>query len=371
MFLQVGAMRRNTWVLVLLAVVAAVAGSRLTAGVAAAQEFPPQPVIYSGAVTVSSGEDPDGFFVTARVLDYEASPVEVVSGAYSALIVSLPDNTYANLTLTFHLDGQQALETDTSLAPGLPLPKSNFNLTFAKLPDPTPTPTPVVVTPAVYSGAIVVAGSQPPAQAQLTARIGSYETTSISTNGPVFTNLVIAPPDDSAIGQPIQFFLNGFPSAPPAPPAIFQPGEFKTVNLIFVSFPEPTPTPPPPTRHATATATADADADAASHRNADTANGDANTAHADADTPDRDARPTHADGDEGSVTGRGGCGCDSHCCPAAIADAYPRTLGWRVQRAIGERIGPDRPRQHAAPGGAYSADRRLSEAAPVAKAQKA
>ena len=247
MFLQVGAMRRNTWVLVLLAVVAAVAGSRLTAGVAAAQEFPPQPVIYSGAVTVSSGEDPDGFFVTARVLDYEASPVEVVSGAYSALIVSLPDNTYANLTLTFHLDGQQALETDTSLAPGLPLPKSNFNLTFAKLPDPTPTPTPVVVTPAVYSGAIVVAGSQPPAQAQLTARIGSYETTSISTNGPVFTNLVIAPPDDSAIGQPIQFFLNGFPSAPPAPPAIFQPGEFKTVNLIFVSFPEPTPTPPPPT----------------------------------------------------------------------------------------------------------------------------
>ena len=247
MFLQVGAMRRNTWVLVLLAFAAAVAGTRLTAGVAAAQEFPPQPVIYSGAITVSSGENPDGFFITARVLDYEAEPVEVVSGAYSALIVSLPDNTYANLTLTFHLDGQQALETDTSLAPGLPLPKSNFNLTFAKLPDPTPTPTPVIVAPAVYSGAIVVAGSQPPAQAQLTARIGSYETTSISTNGPVFTNLVIAPPDESAIGQPIAFFLNGFPSAPPAPPAIFEPGVFKTVNLIFVNFPEPTPTPLPPT----------------------------------------------------------------------------------------------------------------------------
>ena len=245
--MQVEAMRRNTWVLILLAVVAAVAGSRLTAGVAAAQQFPPQPVIYSGAITVSSGEDPNGFFLTARVLDYETEPVEVVEGEYAGLLVQLPDSTYADEEVTFHLDGQQALEADVSVSPGLPIIKSKYNLTFAKLPDPTPTPTPVVVAPAVYSGAIVVAGQEPPAQAQLTARIGGYQTTPITTNGSVFTNLVIAPPDDSAIGQPIQFFLNGFPSAPAAPPPIFQPGVFKTVNLIFVDFPTPTPTPLPPT----------------------------------------------------------------------------------------------------------------------------
>ncbi len=248
-------MRRNTWVLIILAVAASVAGSHLTAGVAAAQQLPPHPVIYSGAVTVSFGEDPDGFFVTARVLDYESEPREVVDGEYAGLIVQLPDDTYVGNEVTFHLDGQQALETDTSVAPGLPVIESDFNLTFAKLPDPTPTPTPVVVAPAVYSGTIVVAGSQPPEQAQLTARIGSYETTSITTTGAVFTNLVVAPPDKTAIGQPIAFFLNGFPSEPPAPPVIFQPGEFKTIGLIFAGFPTPTPTPPPATATPSPTAT--------------------------------------------------------------------------------------------------------------------
>ena len=353
-----------------LAAAAGVAGAGvLVSATAQAQDaLPPQPVIYSGAVTVTSGEDPTGRLITARILDYESEPVEVANGAYIALVVQSPDHSYANKTLTFHLDGQQALETDTSVAPGLPVVKSDYNLTFAKLPDPTPTPTPVIVAPAVYSGAIVVAGSQPPAQAQLTARVGGYQTTPITTTGPVFTNLVIAPPDESAIGQPIQFFLNGFPSAPPVPAPVFQPGEFKTINLIFVDFPTPTPTPPPPTATPRPTATP------ASHRNADafTANSDANTADGDACSADRDtdARPTHADGDERSAAGRGGCGCP-HCSPTAIANADPRTLRWRMQRAIGERVGPDRPRQHSAPGGASSADRRLPETAPVAKNQKA
>ncbi|MCH8991990.1 MAG: hypothetical protein IIA44_09620 [Acidobacteria bacterium] len=210
---------KSSLLMVLATIVAVAAASTMSLGKAEAQGFPPSPVIYSGAVTITSGEDPSGLFITARVLDYESEPVEVLNGAYTALIVLLPDSTYAGQTVTFHLDGVQAQQTDTSLAPGIPLPKSTFDLTFAKLPDPTPTPTPVIVAPAVYSGVIVVAGSQPPERAQLTARIGSYETTAITTTGPVFTNLVIAPPDESAIGQPILFFLNGFPSAPPAPAA--------------------------------------------------------------------------------------------------------------------------------------------------------
>jgi hypothetical protein len=244
-------MKRKTLWLTLLAVVAALSGSQLLAGRVAAQDFPPQPVIYSGTVTVTSGEDPNGHLITARILDYESEPIEVVDGEYKALIVQAPDTTYVDKDVTFHLDGVQASQTDTSISAGLPEIRSGYDLTFPNLPEPTPTPTPVIVAPAVYSGAIVIGGQAPPEQAQLFVRIGGYESPPTTTNGPVFTNLVVAPPDESAIGQSVEFFLNGFPSSPSAPALVFQPGEFKTVNLIFVTFPEPTPTPIPPTPTAT------------------------------------------------------------------------------------------------------------------------
>ena len=239
-------MTRKTLWLTLLAVVAALSGGQLLAGQAAAQDFPIMPVIYSGTVTVTSGEDPNGHLITARILDYESEPIEVVDGEYEALIVQAPSTAYVDQVMTFHLDGVQASETDTSISPGLPVVKSDFDLTFPSLPEPTPTATPVVISPAVYSGLIAIAGQQPPEQAQLFVRIGGYESPPLTTNGAVFTSLVVAP-GESAVGQPVEFFLDGFPSAPLVPALVFQPGDIKTVTLIFLAFPEPTPTPIPAT----------------------------------------------------------------------------------------------------------------------------
>lgn len=258
-------MKLKRWLLGTLAVAAAIAGAGpLLTGQAQAQEFPLQPVVYLGTVTVSSGQDPNGLLITARVLDYESEPAEVADGKY-VLSVLIPDKTYAGETVTFHLEGVPAEETDTSVAPGgLPVIKTQ-DLTFPSLPEATPTPTPTPgptpgptatptptrtpapTGPAVYKGDLIVVGGTVPPEAELVARVGTYESAPAVIQDQGYINLVVSPTDQSLIGQTVQFFLNEVPSAPPSPPVTFQFGEFRTVNLIFVGLPTPTPTPVPPT----------------------------------------------------------------------------------------------------------------------------
>ncbi len=212
-----------------------------------AQSLPPAPVIYNGNVTVAGAPAPDGLIITARIEDYESPPVETSGGRFLALNVAPPDSSYGNKTVTFHLGGYvQASETDTSISPSLPVLKNNFILTFADLPPtptPTPTATPVIFQPTAYEGAIVIAGGDTPASAVLVARIGSYQSSPARVEGNTYRNLVITPIGISAIGQTVEFYLNGIKSSTTD---VFQEGQFKpNFALIFVGLPTPTPTPTP------------------------------------------------------------------------------------------------------------------------------
>ena len=217
-----------------------------------AQGIPPGPVIYIGNVIVSGAPAPDGLQITARILDYETAPVTTSEGGYIGLTVAPPDESYVGKTITFHMDGVQAAETDTSIQPSLPIVKRGFTLTFATLPPtPTPTPTATPFPPTVYSGTIVVAGGEVPADAILIARVGSYVSPPAKVEGNNYRNLVVTPIDPTAIeGLAVEFFLNGVRSSTTD---TFAPGVFKTgFGLVFSGLPTPTPTPlPTPTPTAT------------------------------------------------------------------------------------------------------------------------
>ena len=79
---------------------------------------------------------------------------------------------------------------------------------------------------------------------ELIARIGDYESppAAILETGE-YVNLVILTEDESLIGLPVEFFLNGEASTPPAI-GVFEPGARQVLDLIFGSVP-PTATPVP------------------------------------------------------------------------------------------------------------------------------
>ena len=205
---------------------------------------------------------PDGFLIVGRVGTYESEPIAVKDGSYVALVVGPPDSSFNGLNVTFHLDGVQAQETDPYIALALPSIKSNFNLTFPKLPEPTPTPTPVTPTPtptplaanpAVYSGPVVVAGATVPEGAVLVARIGPYQSLPAAIEGDEYKNLVVNPGDINLVGQTIEFFLNGVKSTNTD---LYRSGSFVSgFVLVFEGVPTPTPIPPTPTPIPTATPT--------------------------------------------------------------------------------------------------------------------
>ena len=228
----------------ILAVVAAALGVMLLAQQADAQGAPPPiPAVYSGIVTSSVGSVPNGLTVTARMGDdYESRPVVIEDGRYRVLRVAPPDNSFRGDTITFHLDGVQADQTDR-FTPGTI--KLRFNLTFPQLPEPTPTATPVVVAPSVYSGVIVVAGTVVPEDAELVAVVGDYESAPALIAGQSFVSLVVAPGDEIFTGVPVQFFLNRVPAT--GVTEAFEPGVNKTVTLVFIGLPTPTATTVPPT----------------------------------------------------------------------------------------------------------------------------
>ena len=208
---------------------------------------PPQiPSVYSGSATVNGDTVPNGLSITGRIGDYVSEPIVVQDGQYEFLVVAPPGSSFIGGTITFHLNGVQAEETDvyfvTDRASVL-LDRLDFDLTFPALPTPTPTPTPITVSPSVYSGTIVVAGAPVPGGAQLVARVGDYESLPAVIEGQTFFNLVIIPDDDALIGLPIEFFLNEFASTALSPIQVFEPGTFKNVALIFIGIPTPTPTP--------------------------------------------------------------------------------------------------------------------------------
>lgn len=266
------AMRRIT-----LAVVVSTAAAAVMADTAIAQELPPLPFFYSGIATVGGANVPDGYSIFAKIGTYQSKPSTLKEGnGFYRVTVAPPNSTFNNKNVTFYLEGIQAKETDTFKVTGLPVLKQNFNLTFPALPTPTPTPsptptntptitpTPQVAHPAAYAGLIVVAAGEVPENANLIARIGSYESWQARIEGGSYSNLVVDPQDFSLIGTTIEFYLNGFKSRTTD---IYRGGRTAGVtnlDLIFVGLPTPTSTPAPtatlvptytPTQVPTATAT--------------------------------------------------------------------------------------------------------------------
>ena len=220
------------------------------------QSVPPIPMILAG---IAEGA-PDGYSVIARithgVVVYETQPSVVKDGRY-LLTVAPPHSGFINGEVTVSLEGVVANER-ISHSPGAS--HFNFNLTFPEIPVATLTPTPVPVLPATYSGTITIAGIAVNADMSLVARVGDYISPPavIAENGE-FTNLVILTEDASLIGMPVEFFLEGEASTPPAH-GVFEPGERVYLDLVFGSVPPtetptPTETPVPPTETPVPTAT--------------------------------------------------------------------------------------------------------------------
>ena len=241
-----------------LAGIVAVAGAQgLSTRAAHAQ--PPIPALYSGTATVGGVPVPDGLLITARLGSYVSQPVEVLDGQYKLLQVSPPEGPFVGKTVTFHLDGVQADQTDTFRSARFDF---TFDLTFPRLPEPTPTPTveatetpigtatPETARPAVYSGPIIVAGGVVPDAAELVARVGSYESLPALIQGQGYINLVVDPTDVRLIGQTVEFFLNGVKSSTID---VYESGKFRfDFGLVFVGVPTPTATAVPPTSTPTA-----------------------------------------------------------------------------------------------------------------------
>ncbi len=216
---------------------------------------PPLPMTVSG---VAQGA-PVGYSLVARIGLYESQPVPIGEGGiFEALTVSPPHSGFLGEEVSFFLEGVEANETFRHM-PG----PAHFglNLTFSEIPVATLTPTPIPVLPAIYSGSIAVAGVSVTPDMLLIARVGPYQSprAAILDNGD-FINLVILTTDESLIGAPVEFFLNGEPSIPPAH-GVFEPGSRPNIDLVFASPPTPTPThtptatPVPPTLTPTPTAT--------------------------------------------------------------------------------------------------------------------
>ena len=99
------------------------------------------------------------------------------------------------------------------------------------------TPAALNAYPSIYSGTIVVAGTNIPKNAQLKAQIDDYITGPALINGNNFQNLVISPGDVKYIGKPIIFILNGIQSEPTK--EIYESGKtLDQLTLAFIGLPQ-------------------------------------------------------------------------------------------------------------------------------------
>ena len=94
---------------------------------------------------------------------------------------------------------------------------------------------PKTAFPSVYSGSILVAGTQIPSDAVLTAQIGDYISPPAIISGNSFQNLVISPGNSTFVDKPIIFKLNNIQSEPIN--ELYIPGSTKDIKLIFVGLP--------------------------------------------------------------------------------------------------------------------------------------
>ena len=239
----------------------------LSAGESSAQGVPPIPAVYSGIVTADGAPVPDGFQIYARIgSTYQSEPVTVTDGEYEVLTVAPPNANFAGQVVTFFIEDIQAAETDSWVSGNF---DTNFDLTFAQLPEPTPTPSPVptdtptpapipptpiatptptVAEPMTFAaGLVIVTGGVMPPEATLTARIGNtYESapSAILTSDGQFGGLVVDPKDNSFIGQDVGFYINGQAARTTIP---FESGGLRRqFDIIFTAdFSTPTPSPTP------------------------------------------------------------------------------------------------------------------------------
>ena len=211
-----------------------------TPTVAPPQGVPQIPMVVTGEAVGA----PDGFKIVARIVKgsaaYETTPAVIKDGRYF-LTVGPPDSRYIGEEIMFLLEGVEANER---LRHAAGVNQFNFDLTFNEIPQATLTPTPVPVLPATYSGTIVIAGLKAAPDMRLVARVGNYESppAAILESGE-FINLVILTDDEELVGLPVEFFLNGEASSPPAI-GVFEPGARRVVDLVFGQVP-PTATPVP------------------------------------------------------------------------------------------------------------------------------
>ena len=211
------------------------------------QSVPPIPMIVSGFAEGA----PDGYSVVARiahgVVVYETQPSIIKDGKY--LLKVAPPQGFINAEVVFSLEGVEAFER-ISHSPGAS--HFNFNLTFPEIPLATLTPTPVPVLPSTYQGTITIAGIAVNEDMSLVVKVGDYTSPpAVILESGEFLNLVILTEDESLIGTPVEFFLEGEASTP-ATIGVFEPGSRQVVDLIFGSVPPtetptPTETPVPPT----------------------------------------------------------------------------------------------------------------------------
>jgi len=238
------------------------------------EAVPSFPLQFSGNVTVDGTPAPDDVIIVAQIENdkfetgiYRSEPVTVSGGKYTVLIITI-DDSLANSTIgkpiTFHLyervedigvtSGVQANETiafEWFTGPTLSAWKNDFNLTFANLPLPTPTPTPAIVQPSLYSGLVVIAGMNVPADASIVARVGSYESIPALIDAESYKSLLVNPGLSTFVDQDVEFYMylpgysNGFISLNTD---VFVAGSINLQFLLtFVGIPSPTATPVPPT----------------------------------------------------------------------------------------------------------------------------
>ena len=255
------------------------------------------PMVFSGTITVNSGESPDGRLLIGRIFDsndrilYTSSSVKVTANKYVALTLGPMEPVVIDKQIKFYfLCGEipcidAATETINYASAKV---KFRYSLTFAKVP-PTQSefdavaktktdaeaaakvkadaqtaakakadevanktqskvdaavatkvtakvdPEPQTAYPSVYSGSILVAGTEMPGNAVLTAKIGDYISPPAIISGNSFQNLVISPGNSTYIDKPIIFILNNVESEPIL--ELYKPGLTKALKLIFVGLP--------------------------------------------------------------------------------------------------------------------------------------
>lgn len=214
-------------------------------------------------ITVTDGSElPDGLTVFARIgNEYQTEPVLTENGtAFLKIVPNFPEA--AGRSVDVYVD-TVPIDQEMVYSPGV----TDYNrpVTIPNLPIPTATPTKIPVLPAVYSGTVTIAGARVQEGMILVARIGdTFESFPANLEGPNFTGLVIVTTDESLVGQPVEFYLNG--TAATHSPGPFEPGKNQKLDLVFLGVPTPEPTataapePPtptsvPPTETPTATAT--------------------------------------------------------------------------------------------------------------------